>query len=181
MSVFRLFFIFMKVSALTIGGGYAMIPVIKEYLVDKYKILSEKEFLDVIVTAQTVPGVIAINTAIILGNKLFGIKGSFFAVLGCVLPPFSIILSIAIIFESFASLKVIEGFLSGARVGVTVVLANLSFTLIKKNIKKPLFLIIIIFASAIIFLTSLSAVIVFLITALIIYFIERLEENYDNN
>jgi chromate transporter len=70
MSLFKLFMIFVKVSSFTIGGGYAMVPVIKEFIVDKYKLLGEDEFMDVIVTAQTVPGVIAVNTAMILGTKL---------------------------------------------------------------------------------------------------------------
>ena len=68
-----------------------MIPVIKEFIVDKYRIMKEDEFLDVIVTAQTVPGVIAINTAMILGSRLAGF-GALFAVLWSFVDPFIMIL-----------------------------------------------------------------------------------------
>jgi chromate transporter len=173
----KLFWIFFRVSALTIGGGYAMIPVIKEFIVDKFKVLEEKEFMDVIVTAQTVPGVIAINTAMIMGHKLSGIKGAFFSVLGCVIPPFSIILTIAFFFSNIASFELFEGFFSGARVGVTVILAKLSFDLVKKNVSHPLYLIIIAISAGIIFFTSISAVVVLLSSCVVIYFIVKGEKS----
>lgn len=141
MTPWKLFKIFSSVSAVTIGGGYAMIPVIKEYIVDKYKVLKEDEFMNVIAQAQTVPGVIAINTAIILGKKICGIPGALAASLGAMLPPFFIILIVANFFENFAKIPVVKGFFFGARVGVTVILANLSYRLIKKNLSDVLSLI----------------------------------------
>ncbi len=173
MSPLRLFWIFVKVSTFTIGGGYAMIPVIKEFIVDKYRIMKEDEFLDVIVTAQTVPGVIAINTAMILGSRLAGFWGAFFAVLGASLTPFIIILVIASFFTDFADLPVFKGFFAGARVGVTVILANLSFQLLRKSLRRYLIVIVIAAGTLVIVFLNVSSIWVLLVCSLLIYFIDR--------
>jgi len=173
MNPFRLFLIFVKVSSFTIGGGYAMIPVIKEFIVDKYKIINEDEFLDVIVTAQTVPGVIAINTAMILGSRLAGLWGAFFAVLGASLTPFFIILVIATFFTDFADLPVFKGFFAGARVGVTVILANLSFQLLRKSLKRYLILMVIAAGTVAIVFFNISSIWILLLCSILIYIIDR--------
>lgn len=173
MSLFKLFMIFVKVSSFTIGGGYAMVPVIKEFIVDKYKLLGEDEFMDVIVTAQTVPGVIAVNTAMILGTKLAGLWGAVVAVLGSIVPPFLIILVISSFFADFADLPIFEGFFIGARVGVTVILANLSLQLIKKNVRKYLILAVIVAGTAAIVLLNFSSIWILLISSVCVYFIDR--------
>jgi len=172
-SPFRLFWIFVKVSTFTIGGGYAMIPVIKEFIVDKYKIMQNDEFLDVIVTAQTVPGVIAINTAMILGSRLSGFWGAFFAVLGASLTPFIIILVIASFFTDFVDLPVFKGFFAGARVGVTVILANLSFQLLRRSLKRYMILAVITAGTIAIVLLNLSSIWVLLVCSMLIYFIDK--------
>lgn len=173
MKPFELFKVFVKVSAFTIGGGYAMIPVIKEFIVDKYKILKEEEFMDVIITAQTVPGVIAINTAMILGSKLAGFLGAFAAVLGATLPPFIIILTIATFFADFADLPILEGFFMGARVGVTVILANLSLQLMRRSAKRARLLLVVISGTVAIAVFNFSSIWVLLLSALVVYLIDK--------
>ncbi len=169
MNPFKLFIIFSKVSSVTIGGGYAMIPVIEDFLVNKYKLLDQDDFLNIISKAQTVPGVIAINTAILLGYRLFGVIGATFAVLGSALPPFLIVLIVATLFNKFSDNKVINGFFFGARVGVTVILFNLCLQLFIKY-KKHKFGLIIASAGAsmIVFLKLPSILILFSITLIII-------------
>ncbi len=170
---FKLFKIFLKVSTFTIGGGYAMIPVIKEFIVDKYKILKEEEFMDVIVTAQTVPGVIAVNTAMILGSRLAGFRGSLAAVMGSILSPFLIILVIASYFADFADYPAVQGFFMGARVGVTVILANLSLQLIRKNVTKYFLLPIIAAGTIAIAIFNLSSIWILLLSSVVVFFASK--------
>ena len=97
----RLFLIFAKIGAFTIGGGYAMLAVIEHEIVDKYNWVRKEEFLDLVVLAQTAPGILAVNISILTGNKVAGKRGALVAALGAVLPSFIMILLIAMFFSQF--------------------------------------------------------------------------------
>ncbi|MGE5631751.1 MAG: chromate transporter [Caulobacteraceae bacterium] len=124
----ELFMVFFKIGAFTIGGGYAMVPIIQEEVCSKKKWSSDEEFLDIIAIAQSLPGVLAVNTASILGYKLFGIPGVLAAVLGAVLPSFLIILFIAMFFTQFAQYHMTELVFKGVRPAVASLMA---FSVIK--------------------------------------------------
>ncbi len=107
----QLFFSFMKIGAFTIGGGYAMIPIIEQEVVDKRKWIDSKEFLDMVVLAQTAPGILAMNISVLVGNKVAGRRGAIFSALGSGLPSFIIILLIAMFFNKFQdNIYVIKAF-----------------------------------------------------------------------
>ncbi len=161
MSPWKLFLIFSRVSALTIGGGYAMIPVIQDFVVKRYRMVDDDEFMKTIVTAQTVPGVIAINVAMLLGSRYGGIRGAIGATLGAILPPFAIILVIASFFHDLTQWPLVNGFFYGAQVGVTVILANLSWQLIRKNSWHWAELTMVGLGALIILLTRISSIWVF--------------------
>lgn len=95
-SVGRLLTTFMKIGAFTFGGGWAMISIIEREVVDKYHWLKKEEFLDLLAVAQSMPGILAVNIAVVVGDKLRGMKGSIAAAGGTILPSFLIILVIAI-------------------------------------------------------------------------------------
>jgi len=97
----RLFLIFAKIGAFTLGGGYAMLAVIEHEVVDKYNWVKREEFLDLVVLAQTAPGILAVNISILTGNKVAGKRGALVAALGAVLPSFIMILLIAMFFSQF--------------------------------------------------------------------------------
>ena len=99
-SLWQIFKVFFKIGAFTIGGGIPMIAAIKSELV-KRKWLKDEDFVDIITLAQTAPGLFAANIAILTGNKLKGTKGSIVATVGSCLPPFLIILFIAMFFTGF--------------------------------------------------------------------------------
>jgi chromate transporter len=88
----KLFSIFLKIGAFTFGGGYAMIPLIEEEIVDKNEWLSNDEFLDALAVAQSLPGAVAINLSTFVGYKIKGIRGAIMSCLGMILPSFFIIL-----------------------------------------------------------------------------------------
>lgn len=99
-SLWKIFWIFAKIGAFTIGGGIPMIAAIKKELVE-LKWLDEEEFIDIITLSQSAPGLFAVNISILTGHKLRGTKGSVVATIGSCLPPFLIILMVAIFFTSF--------------------------------------------------------------------------------
>ena len=99
-SLWQIFLVFAKIGAFTIGGGIPMIAAIKSELVER-KWLKDEDFIDIITLAQTAPGLFAANIAILTGNKLRGTKGSIVATVASCLPPFLIILFIAMFFTGF--------------------------------------------------------------------------------
>ncbi len=92
----QLFFTFLKIGTFTFGGGWAMISIIEKEIVDKKQWLAREEFLDLLAIAQAVPGILAVNISVVVGDKLRGMKGSVAAACGTILPSFLIILLIAI-------------------------------------------------------------------------------------
>lgn len=112
---FKLFVSFFKIGAFTLGGGYAMLPLIEEELVSKKKWLSKEDFLEAVVIAQSVPGVLAANTAIISGYKVAGKKGSFFSLLGSILPSFLIILLLSKFILIYRDNEIFNAFMNGIK------------------------------------------------------------------
>lgn len=106
--------VFAKIGAFTIGGGYAMIPVIEREMTAR-KWIPEDEIEDVVVLAQSAPGLLAVNMAIFAGYKVRGLKGSIAATVGAVLPSFVIILVIAMAFTAFKDNHVIQSIFQGIR------------------------------------------------------------------
>ncbi len=93
--MFKLFGIFLRIGAFTIGGGYAMIPLVQEELVENQKLLSEEDFLDVLAVSQSFPGALAVNSSTMIGYRLYGVPGALLSALGVILPSFTIILLLA--------------------------------------------------------------------------------------
>jgi chromate transporter len=99
-SLWKIFSVFAKIGAFTIGGGIPMIAAIKSELVER-KWLNDEDFIDIITLAQTAPGLFAVNISILTGHRLRGTKGSVVATMCSCLPPFLIILFVAMFFTSF--------------------------------------------------------------------------------
>ena len=99
--IFKLFAIFFKLGLFTFGGGYAMIPAIKEIIIEKEKWLTEDEMLEIIAIAESTPGPIAINIATYIGYLQGKVLGSIAATLGVVLPSLTIIFIISLFFDKF--------------------------------------------------------------------------------
>ncbi len=93
--LFQLFTTFFKIGAFTFGGGWAMISIIEREIVDKHKWIDKQEFLDLLAVSQSLPGILAVNISVSVGDKIRGLKGSLVAAAGTILPSFLIILIIA--------------------------------------------------------------------------------------
>lgn len=120
---------FFKIGLFTLGGGYAMIPVIEAEVVEKKKWIDKAEFLDLIAIAQSCPGVFAINISIFIGYRMRKVKGALCTSLGTALPSFFIILLIAMFFHSFQDNKVMAALFRGIRPAVVALIAVPTFKL----------------------------------------------------
>lgn len=119
----ELFWVFLKIGTFTLGGGYAMIPLIQREIVDKKRWIDEEEFLNMIALAQAAPGIIAVNSAIFIGWRCGGWRGVVGAVAGAVLPSFVIILAIAMVFQNYKDQPAVEAVFKGIRPAVVALIA----------------------------------------------------------
>lgn len=119
-----LFATFFKIGAFTFGGGWAMISIIEREIVDKHRWLDRQEFLDLLAVAQAVPGILAVNISVVVGDKLRGFKGSLAAALGTIAPSFMIILAIAMFLtpETITSNPTLTAIFKGLRPAVVALI-----------------------------------------------------------
>ena len=122
---------FFKIGIFTLGGGYAMIPLIEEEVVNRHRWVEKEEMLDLIAIAQSCPGVFAINVSIFIGYKLNKLRGAIATALGTALPSFLIILAIAMFFHHFEDNKFIAAMFKGIRPAVVALIAVPTFNLAK--------------------------------------------------
>lgn len=122
-SLLKLFSTFFKIGLFTFGGGYAMIPLIEREVVQRYRWVSDTEFVDLLAIAQSAPGVFAVNISVFIGNKLRGMRGALSAAIGCVLPSVVIILLIALFFSRFRHIEVVNNIFMGIRPVVVALIA----------------------------------------------------------
>lgn len=132
----QLFYTYLKIGTFTLGGGYAMLPLIQREVVERKGWIDEQEFLNMIALAQAAPGLIAVNSAIFIGWRVGGWKGVCGAVLGAVLPSFLIILAIAVVFRDWKELPAVEATFKGIRPAVVALIAAPLVKMAKKAINQ---------------------------------------------
>lgn len=120
-----------KIGAFTLGGGYAMIPIMEREFVDKNKWMDKQEFMDIMVVAQTTPGIFSIDMASHIGYKLRGVWGGIVGALGIALPSILAILIIAMFFRNFKDNLYVGKFFMGVRPAVVALIASPCFTMAK--------------------------------------------------
>lgn len=132
--IFRMFVSMLLLSTFTFGGGYVIVSLMKKKFVDEYKWIDNDEMLDLVAIAQSSPGAIAVNGAVAIGYKLFGIAGIIIAAFATILPPFIIISLISMFYGLFASNEIISQLLFGMSAGVGAVIANVVFEMASRTI-----------------------------------------------
>ncbi len=120
----QLFLTFAKIGAFTFGGGWAMISIIQREIVDKHKWIALDDFLDLLAVAQSMPGILAVNISVVIGDHLKGLKGSICAAIGTILPSFLMILAIAIFLtpETIKNNAVVSRIFKGIRPAVVALI-----------------------------------------------------------
>lgn len=132
----KLFFTFMKIGIFTIGGGYAMIPIVKDVCVDKEKWLTEKEFLNMIAIAECTPGPVAINMATYVGFRKRKWEGAISSTLGVILPSMIIIYIISMFFKDFLNIKMVRDAFFGIRIAIGIIIFRMGIKLFLNEHKK---------------------------------------------
>lgn len=133
----RIFWIFVKVSTCTIGGGYAMIPVFQEELVNRRRWLTADDMLSALAIAQSCPGLIAANVAVFVGIRLRGLPGALAAVAGVVLTPFLSIVALAGAVMALADRAPCAAALAGVRAGVAALIILALVKLGRQALRRP--------------------------------------------
>ncbi|NLC54793.1 MAG: chromate transporter [Erysipelothrix sp.] len=116
-------------SAFTFGGGYVIIPLMKQKFVEELQWINEKEMMDLISIAQSSPGSLAVNASILVGYRMKGIKGSLLTVLATITPPLFIISFVSAFYDIFTSNPLIIKVLAGMNVGIAAILIDVAYTL----------------------------------------------------
>ena len=164
--LFELFITFLKIGLFTFGGGYAMIPLIKEEVVEKKKWISNDEMLEIIAIAESSPGPIAINMATYIGYKNKKILGSIMATLGVVLPSMIIIILISLIYNRFIENIYVQYAFVGVKCAVAILILKAGIQMIMKAEKKVFFIVLLVLTIALMILIevfSLSFSTIFII------------------
>jgi len=155
------------ISAVTFGSGYVIIPVMKKRFVDELKWIEEEEMLNMTALAQSSPGVMTANTALLVGYKTGGPAGAFLAVLGVALPPLITITVIAFFYGTFRDNAVVNAVLKGMQAGVCAVITEVVFDMIVKTVKsrKAVQIIVMISAFTASFVFNVNVIFIILICA----------------
>lgn len=144
----KLFFSTLYLSTFTFGGGYVIISLMKNKFVDQLHWIREDEMMDLIAIAQSSPGAVAVNGAIVVGYKLGGFPGVVVSVLGAILPPFVILSIVSGFYTMFQNNETVRAVLSGMRTGVGAVIVSVLWDMGSSIIKeKKVFSIVIMFAA----------------------------------
>lgn len=123
-TLWTLFWTSMRISAFTFGGGFVIVTLMKRVYVDRLGWISEEEMLDYTALAQTAPGPIAVNAAVLVGRHVAGGWGMAAAVLGTVLPPIALLLLVSLVYDAFAANRYVALFLRGMQAGVAAVICD---------------------------------------------------------
>lgn len=132
----EIFITFLKISSFTFGGGYTIIPVIKDEFSTKRNLINEDDMMDIIALAQSGPGAMAISTSILTGYKVRGVKGAFAAAVGAVVPCIIIISIISFFYKEFSQNKIIQLALKGMSGAISAVLLLTTYNMYKNSVKK---------------------------------------------
>lgn len=135
----QLFLSTFYISSCTFGGGFVIVTFMKRKFVDEYRWISEPEMLDLTALAQSSPGAIAVNAAILVGWKVGGFAGMLVSVLGTILPPMIIIAVISLFYAAFAANRYVALILRGMQAGVAAVILDVVCSLGANVLRKPSF------------------------------------------
>lgn len=174
--LWKLFWTFAKVGVMTFGGGYAMLPILQREVVDDQGWATEEELMDYFAIGQCTPGVIAVNTATFIGQKLKGIAGGIVATLGVVFPSIVIISLLAGVIEAFSHLTIVQHAFGGIRVCVCVLILNAVVKLYRKAVVDKVTLALFLVVALGAYFTALSPVVFVVLAAVVGIVVKNLEK-----
>ena len=164
-SALTMFISFFYIGLVTIGGGLAMLPIMQEEFVDKRKFLTKSEIVDVFALAQSIPGVIAVNTSLLTGFKIAGIFGGIMAGIGVMMPSFIIILIIAPIFEKVQNLEYVNKAFLGIKGAIAALILLSAYDMGKSVLKNKFTAILFILSFILVVFLNFNVIYTLLISA----------------
>lgn len=132
--IFSIFLTFFKLSPITFGGGYAMIPVIQREIVEEKRWLDEEEVTDLFALAGAIPGAIAINAATFIGHRIAGISGAIAATIGVMIPTFFIVVALSLFYVFFSGHPKVEAAFEGIRPAVVALIVFAAWKMRKSTV-----------------------------------------------
>lgn len=162
----RLFLSMLIISAFTFGGGFVIVTLMKRKFVDELNWIGEEEMMDLIALAQSSPGAIAVNAAMLIGRRVAGFPGMMAALTGTILPPIVILSAVSAIYEVFSTNPYVAVTLKGMQAGVAAVIAGVVFDLWKKETRSFFHMVIMLAAFLLSAVIKVNAVFVILGAAL---------------
>lgn len=178
--LWEMFLTFFKIGAFTFGGGFAMIPIIQQEVVEKRNWVEEENFIDTISIAQSSPGPIAVNSSIFVGYQIKGVRGAIVATIGTVLPSFMTILLIAKFFYQFKDLEIVNKVFMGIRPAVVALIFSTVFGLVYKSRFTYIGLSIALIVTLIIVFLNINPVFIVIAGGLISVIINKLKEDNED-
>ena len=169
----KIFISTLYLSAFTFGGGYVIVTLMKKKFVDEYKWIEEDEMLDLIAIAQSSPGAIAVNGAIVVGYKLAGMIGALVAIVATIIPPFVIISLISVFYNAFRTNLVVAQLLEGMQAGVGAVIAAVVYDMAADVVREKSAVSIVIMIAAFIATCVLNINVVYVVLVCILLGILR--------
>jgi chromate transporter len=134
-TLLKLFITFLKISPITFGGGYAMITLIEIEVVNKNKWIKKEDIVDVFTIAQTLPGAVAINSAIFIGYRVAGFAGAVISLIGILFPTFIIVILVSLIYYIYKDNPITKSAFNGIGAAIIALIAYAGFTIGKTAIK----------------------------------------------
>lgn len=121
------------ISLFTFGGGYVIVPLLKKRFVDKYHWLDDEEMIDLVAIAQSSPGALAVNVAILVGYRLKGVAGSIVTIAATILPPFFVLSIVSVAYSTFINNSYINAMLKGMQAGVAAIILSVVLDMVKES------------------------------------------------
>lgn len=161
----KLFLSTFKLSACTFGGGFVIIPLLRQKFVDELKWIDEQEMMDLTAIAQSSPGAIAVNASIVVGYHVAGVPGALISILGTVLPPLVIISVISFFYQAFRDNTIVNMAMAGMLCGVAAVIFDVVINMAKTIFKQRRILPLLVMAGSFVAVRFFSVNIMFIILA----------------
>lgn len=159
-----LFLYTLKISAFTIGGGYVMIPMLREKFVNELHWISDDELAELTAIGQSAPGAIVLNASVLLGYRLLGLKGALSALLGTAIPPMVILSAVCYFYDYISGNRFVSAAFRGMRAGISAVIADtvvgMAAPYLKKDQAPYIFIMLGAFAAAWFFGINTSVIII---------------------
>jgi len=158
---------FFKVGLFTIGGGYAMLPIIEKEIVEKKKWVSSDEVFNSYALAQSIPGIIAVNASTLLGYKIGGIIAAIATCLGVISPSIIIIMIIAKFYSKFSDISLVQGAFQGIKLAVVALLISTIVKMVKKYVKDVTGVILVLITLISLMFFNVSPIIIIVVGAIV--------------